>query len=216
MSKRFIMILVIALLVVSFAAARVINFSIGPAFSFYTGKFSMDDSGSTVGAYKGTGLGLDTAFDLTFGERAELYFQDSILFSGKAPSETPDPDFDFATIDFKTHIGFEFAVVTTPVKVSVGAGFAAELIAVAGLEKPALEEGDLALIVNAGVGGTAKVEYQFANNWSAYFKVYADYMFATGFTGSEIPVPEGYEPPLYVGKYGNFSIDGSLGIILHF
>ena len=86
MNKKLFAVVCIALLVLSFAAARVINLSVGPSFSFYTGKFPLDEEGSATGAYKGTGFGLDTAFDLTFGERAELYFQDSILFSGKAPS----------------------------------------------------------------------------------------------------------------------------------
>lgn len=219
MNKRIIMVLVIALLVVSFAAARVINFSIGPAFGFYKGEMPLNEDGSVHSTYKGTGFGFDTTFALTFGDRAELYFQDSFLFSSKIPFDQ-DPEwydiYDAATLDAKTHIGFEFAVVTSPVKVSVGGGIAAEVLVMAGLQKPSRETGNMMVIVNVGVGGTAKVEYQFSNNWSAYAKVYADYLFVTAASGAPIPVPEGYEPPKCVGRYGNFSIDGSLGIILHF
>ena len=37
MNKKVIAVLVLALLVVSFAAARFINFQLGPSFSFYKG-----------------------------------------------------------------------------------------------------------------------------------------------------------------------------------
>ena len=219
MSKRLIMVLVIALLVVSFASARFINISVGPAFGFYKGEMPLNEDGSIHWGYKGVGFGFDTTFAMTFGDRAELYFQDTFLFSNKIPFEQ-DPswyeEYEAATVDVKTHIGFEFAVVTDPVKVSVGGGVAAEIITFAGLEKPERERGYMDFIVNIGVGGTAKVEYQFSNNWSAYAKVYADYMFVTGATGVEIPTPEGYEPPVCIGRYSNFSIDGSIGIILHF
>lgn len=219
MNKRIIMILVIALLVVSFAAARVINFSIGPAFGFYKGEMPLNEDGSVHTTYKGTGFGFDTTFALTFGERAELYFQDSFMFSSKIPfDQAPEwyDTYDAATLDAKTHIGFEFAVVTSPVKVSVGGGVAAEVLVLAGLQKPSRETGNMNVIINVGVGGTVKVEYQIAENWSAYAKAYADYLFVTAASGAPIPVPEDYDPPVAAGRYNNFSLDASIGIILHF
>jgi len=218
MSKRFIMVLCIALLVVSVAAARVLNFSVGPAFSFYKGEMPLNEEGTLSTTYKGTGFGLDTAFDLTMGDRAELYFQDVFTFSGKVPFEgaTPSEDYDVLTLDMKSHVGFEFALLTDPLKLSVGAGVAAELVIITGVQKADRSKGDYIAIINVGVGGTVKAEYQFSEHWSGYAKAYVDYMFVTGATGGEIPAPEGYDPPVCVGRYGNFSIDGSIGIILHF
>ena len=218
MSKRFIMVLCIALLVVSVAAARVLNFSVGPAFSFYKGEMPLSEDGSIHVPYKGTGFGIDTAFDLTFGDRAELYFQDTFTFSGKVPFEdvTPSEEYDIVTLDLKSHVGFEFALLTDPIKLSFGAGVAAEFIIMTGLLKPDRDTGNYIAIINIGVGGTVKAEYQFSENWSVYAKAYVDYMFVTGATGGEIPVPEGYEPQMVVGRYNNLSIDASIGTILHF
>ncbi len=220
MSKRIILILCIALLAVSFAAARVVNFSIAPAFSFYNGQMPINEDGTLTIKYKGYGFGFDTAFDLTFGDRAELYIEDSLTFSGKIPFGDVDPaiyeSMDILTLDINSHVGFEFAFVTEPVKLSVGAGAAVEVVTIAAAEKGNREQADVIVVVNCGVGGTVKAEYQLANNWSAFFKAYADYLFVTAATGSEIPFPEGYEPQVCVGKYSNFALSASAGVILHF
>lgn len=218
MSKRIIIILCIALLAVSFASARVINISIGPSIGFFTGKAQIDENPAQ--AVEGFVYGADVAFDLTFGERAEVYIQNSFLFNTKNPYKGAVAgwvsEHNFATMDIKGHVGFEYAVLTAPVKLSVGAGASYEFIAVILENKMTPQTGRLDMIFNVGLGATVKAEYQLGRNFSAYAKAYIDYFPATAAVSAPVPVPESYEPKYYGGNYSNFSVDGSVGIIFHF
>ena len=220
MSKRIIMVLCIALLVVSFAAARVINISVGPSIGFFTGKAQFVEGQEGLTKVQGLAFGADVAFDLTFGEKAEIYIQNSFLFNTKCPypdmAEGNKAMYNFATMDIKGHVGFEYAVLTTPVKLSVGGGVAYEIIAALLQNKNNTDTGRLDMVLNVGLGATVKVEYQLGKNFSAYAKAYVDYLPVTAAVTTAIPAPEGYEPKAFGGNYNNFSVDGSVGIIFHF
>lgn len=220
MNKKLFAVVCIALLVLSFAAARVVNISVGPSIGFFTGKAQFVDGQEKLTKVQGLAFGADVAFDLTFGERAEVYIQNSFLFNTKCPyPDMVDGDkalYNFATMDIKGHVGFEYAVLTTPVKLSVGAGVAYEIIAALLQNKNNPDTGRLDMVLNVGLGATVKVEYQLGKNFSAYAKAYVDYLPVTAAVTSEVPAPEGYEPKAFGGNYNNFSVDGSIGIIFHF
>jgi hypothetical protein len=216
MSKKLIAVLIIALLVVSFAAARVINFQLGPSFSFFKGDTPVFEDPYTTNPYQGYGFGLDTAVDLTFGPKAELYFQDTVNVSTKS-AFTKDPtnhEFDTFTLNYKTHAGFEFAVLTDPVKLSVGGGLALEIVSTIYHFK--IEDEDVSLVVldmNMGLGATVKAEFPLANHWSVYVRAFVDYFPVAGFAmgaGGE------KEPYSCAGRVNNFSVDASAGIVLYF
>ena len=220
MSKRVILVLCIALLAVSFAAARVVNISVGPSIGFFTGKVPTSENGAEKINYKGLAYGADVAFDLTFGERFELYIQNSFLFNTKNPYfDQPDGWkvlYNPASLDIKSHVGIEIAVLTGPVKLSVGAGASVELISVLLQEKANADHGRFDIILNVGLGATVKAEYKFANNFSAYAKAYIDYFPVTAYGYTAIPAPEGEKPTVFSANCNNFSVDGSIGIIFHF
>ena len=217
MSKRIIIILCIALLAVSFASARVINISIAPSIGFFTGKAQIDENPAQ--AVEGFVYGADVAFDLTFGERAEVYIQNSFLFNTKNPYKDAAAGwkalFNCVTLDFKGHVGFEYAILTAPVKLSVGAGASYEFITVMLENKMTPQTGRLDMIFNVGLGATVKAEYQLGRNFSAYAKAYLDYLPVTAGVSTSIP-ESGAELKYYGGNYSNFSVDGSVGIIFHF
>lgn len=223
MNKKVIAVLVLALLVVSFAAARFINFQLGPSVSFFKGEAPLEDEGIYRTPYKGFAFGLDTAVDLTIGPRAEIYFQDTInvalkdVFADFEKSEWIKEEFDDKfTIDYKTHVGFEFAVVTDPVKVSVGGGLALEVVATNFKFKEDQTKGFILLDLNMGLGATVKVEYPLANHWSVYARAFVDYFPAAGLGIGYYPNESGDEPYTAKGRVNNFSVDASAGIVLYF
>lgn len=223
MNKKVIAVLVLALLVVSFAAARFINFQLGPSVSFFTGKAPIEIGKTQRTPYQGFAFGLDTAVDLTFGPRAEVYFQDTLnvalkdVFKDFESSKFIQEEFDDKfTIDYKTHAGFEYAVVLDPVKVSVGGGLAFEVIATNFKFKEDQTKGFILLDLNMGLGATVKVEYPLANHWSVYARAFVDYFPAAGLGIAYYPNESGEEPYTAKGRVNNFSVDASAGIVLYF
>ena len=115
MSKKLFTVICVALLVLSFASARVINFAIGP---------------SVTAAYSAFLFGLDATISLTFGERAEIYFQDQFNISDKTAFEgmvTPGYK-PSVSIDYISRVGYEHAILKGPVKLSAGGGFVVEML----------------------------------------------------------------------------------------
>lgn len=223
MNKKIVAVLIIALLAVSFAAARVVNLQIGPSISFFKGQAPVEIGKTQRTPYQGFAFGLDTAVDLTFGPNVELYFQDTLniarkdVFKDFESSKFIQKEFDDKfTIDYKTHAGFEYAVVLDPVKVSVGGGLAFEVIATNFRYKEDETKGIILLDLNMGLGATVKVEYPFANHWSAYARAFVDYFPAAGLAIGYYPNDEGEEPHTAKGRVNNFSVDASAGIVFYF
>ena len=216
MNKKLFAVVCIALLVLSFAAARVVNFQLGPSFSFFKGETPMTEEINVP--YKGTAFGVDTGFDLTFGPRAEVYFQENVNFSLKSVfGDNPkvDESWNTASIDYKGHLGFEYAVITDPVKLSVGGGLAFELVS--SIYQTKIDDEDYSLIVldfNLGVGATVKAEFPIANHWAAYVRANIDYFPFAGFSMTTSKSSE--EPYSNAGKANNFGIDAAAGIVLYF
>ena len=216
MNKKLFAVICIAVLVLSFASARVVNLQIGPSFSFFKGEAPFIEDPYTTTPYKGTAFGIDTAVDLTFGPRAELYFQDNVNVSTKG-AFTDDPvveqGYDTFTLNYKTHAGFEFAVITDPVKLSVGGGVAFEIVSTIYHLKNQEDVNLVVLDMNFGFGGTVKAEFPLANHWSVYVRAFVDYFPVAGFSfgsGTE------KEPYSVAGKVNNFSVDASAGIVFYF
>ena len=217
MNKKLFAVVCIALLVLSFAAARVVNFQLGPSFSFFKGDAPILEDPYDTTPYKGTAFGIDTSFNLTFGPRAEVYFQENVNFSTKgAYYDNPEIQeiWNTATLNYKAHAGFEFAVLAEPVKLSVGGGVAFELISTVYQFKEDTDVNLIVLDMNIGIGGTVKAEFPLANHWSVYVRSNIDYFPFAGFSmtvsGSE------KDPYTVAGRVNNFSIDAAAGIVLYF
>lgn len=218
MKKRLFAVICVALLVLSFASARIINFAIGPSFSYSFGKAPINEDATKTTPYKGATFGVDGAISLTFGERAEVYFQDQFNLSGS--SVFPDihtPGYKLAfSLDYVSRLGYEHAILTGPFKVSVGAGVSLEMLT--SVYENEADENKLLfpVIMNLGAGITAKAEYALGKHFAVYAKCYADYYFATGLTVGVTPEPEDWKPEAYAGTMNNFNFSGSAGIILFF
>ena len=217
MNKKLFAVVCIALLVLSFAAARVVNFQLGPSFSFFKGDAPVYEDPYTLNPYKGTAFGIDTSFNLTFGPRAEVYFQENVNFSTKdvfADNPKIDETWNTATLNYKAHAGFEFAVLAEPVKLSVGGGVAFELVSTVYQLKADTDVNLIFLVMNIGVGGTIKAEFPLANHWSVYVRSNIDYFPFAGFSMTANGSEE--KPYSVAGRVNNFSIDAAAGIVLYF
>ena len=170
----------------------------------------------TTNPYKGTAFGIDTAFDLTFGPRAEVYFQENVNFSTKgafSDNKYIEETWDTATID-KGHVGFEFAVITDPVKLSVGGGVAFELVSSIYRLKQDQDKNMIVVDFNIGIGATVKAEFPIANHWAAYVRANIDYF---PFAGGAFDVSGSKsEPYSCAGRVNNFGLDTAAGIVLYF
>ena len=217
MNKKLFAVICIAVLVLSFASARVVNFQLGPSFSFYKGEVPLLEDPYTTNPYKGTAFGIDTAFDLTFGPRAEVYFQENVNFSTKgafSDNKYIKETWDTATIDYKGHVGFEFAVITDPVKLSVGGGVAFELVSSIYRLKQDQDKNMIVVDFNIGIGATVKAEFPIANHWAAYVRANIDYF---PFAGGAFDVSGSKsEPYSCAGRVNNFGLDTAAGIVLYF
>lgn len=79
--KKIITIICLAVLVLSFASARVVNFAIGPSFGYFKGVAPMSNEDKDENMeYEGKAFGLDMTLSFTFGDRAELFFQEVFNF----------------------------------------------------------------------------------------------------------------------------------------
>lgn len=218
MKKRLIAVICVALLVLSCASARILNFAFGPSISYSVGNAPTNEDASTTAPYSGATFGFDGTISLTFGDRAEVYFQDQFNLSGSSVfKDTETPGYKLAfSLDYISRLGYEHAILTGPLKVSVGGGFALEMLT--SVYENEADENKLMfpLIMNLGVGLTTKVEYALGKHFAVYAKAYADYYFATGLTVGVSPQPEGWEPKAYAGTMNNFNFSASAGLVLFF
>lgn len=217
MSKKLISVICVAMLVLSFASARVINFAIGPSVSYSSGKVPVTEDASSTAAYSAFLFGLDATISLTFGERAEIYFQDQFNISDKTAFEglvTPGYK-PTVSIDYISRIGYEHAILKGPVKLSAGGGFVVEMLTSMYENEADSQKLMFPMVLNVGMGLTAKAEFALGNHFALYVKGFADYFPATAVTIGKVPESES-EPPVYSGKMNNFSFSGSAGVILFF
>ena len=130
MKKRLFAVICVALLVLSFASARILNFAIGPSLGYSFGNAPTNDDATTTVPYSGATFGFDGTISLTFGDRAEVYFQDQFNLSGSSVfKDTKTPGYKLAfSLDYISRLGYEHAILTGPLKVSVGGGFALEML----------------------------------------------------------------------------------------
>ena len=212
MNKKLFAVLCIAVLVLSFASARVANFSIGPSFGTFSGKAPIDDDGHTVN-YKGNGFGVDSTLSFNFNDKAELYIQDSFLFSGKSfyPDYEIADNFFKSSLHYTSIVGFEYAVVTDPVKLSVGGGFAVEIL-YSTYEMASITY--MPMVVNFGFDATVKAELELGKSWSLYVKTNADFVPGTVFVNADSTESE--DKKADAAATGNFSFAASAGIVVFF
>ncbi|MBP5161678.1 MAG: hypothetical protein ILP16_01695 [Spirochaetales bacterium] len=217
MSKKLISVICVALLVLSFASARVINFAIGPSVSYSAGKVPVKESAGSTADYSGFMFGLDGTVSLTFGERAEIYFQDQFNISDKTAFEDlVTPGYKPAvSIDYISRVGYEHAILKGPVKLSAGGGVVVEVLTSFYQNETDEEKMVFPIVLNVGFGLTAKAEFSLGNHFALYVKGFADYYPSTAITVGVVPDTES-EPPVYTGAMNNLSFSGSAGVILFF
>ena len=217
MNKKLFTVLCIAVLVLSCASARVVNFAIGPSFGYFSGVAPLNEEAHTSMPYNGMGFGFDTTLSFTFGQRAELFFQEIINISDKSafPDDGIPDNLLQSTLDNKSYVGFEYAIITDPIKLSVGAAAVIEMV-VTIYEKQLLGGSYqvFPIVMNVGFGLTAKAEYVFAKNFALFFKGNVDYFpYGAFMVGSDIE--EDTTEPV-ADSVKNFSAGASAGIILFF
>ncbi len=228
--KKVITVVCIALIVLSFASARIVNFGVGGNYTMYKGLAPLDEEGETSAPYSGKGLGLDSYFSLTFGDHAEIYFDDSIQVSTVNPLSdealaplnlTSDYEFSFL-LNYVGRVGYQHAILLDPVKLSVGAGLAIQLLAVSYTDGDikADYEARTAMVASFGVNVTAKVEVPLVRHLSLYVKGDFDYYPGTVYAGTynHYPTTQEGDGTLFAngGQYKNFSAAVSGGLVLYF
>lgn len=216
MNKKIIAIICLAVLVLSFATARAVNFAIGPSFGYYKGvaPLSDDDSDTNI-PYKGTGLGLDLTLSFTFGDQAELFFQDVIHVSGKTAFEDLGNDYLVGTGYSKSYVGYEHAVITDPVKLSVGV--AAVFEAFSSVYQYQVGEDVttlLPIVFNLGIGATVKAESELGKYVSFYVKANADFLPFSVFAITFEPSDD--DPVTFNNTTKNFSFGASAGLVFYY
>ena len=216
MNKKVFTIICLAVLVLSFASARVVNFALGPSYGYFKGvaPLSDEDKDSNI-PYEGNGFGLDWTVSFTFGSRAELFFQEVFNFSGKTAFEGLGDDFLIGTMDYKSYVGYEHAIITGPLKLSVGVAAAIE--AVTSIYQ--YQVGDelttmLPMVLNFGVGATLKAEAELGKHLAFYAKANVDYMPFSVFVIAFDPSDD--EPVSWGNTTNNFSYGVSAGLVLYF
>lgn len=218
MNRKVIAIICIAVLALSFASARVVNFAFGASFGSFKGFAPLSNDDATVNTpYGGTGFGFDSTLSFTIGQRAEIFFQEAFNFSGKSayPEDGLNDDYLVGTLNYKSYAGYEHAIVTGPVKLSIGAAFVVEAVttmyeAEAGGEKFQI----FPLLLNFGVGATVKAEFGISKNFAFYAKGNVDYLPFSAFTiGSNISEED---VEFRTNSEKNLSFGASAGIILFF
>ena len=215
MNKKLLAVLIVAVLVLACASARVVNFAIGPSFGFFTGDAPTSEDAETTTPYKGTGFGFDATFSLTLGDRAEIYFQEVFNFTGSSVfTELADAEPEMS-MNYKSYVGYEHAIVTDPVKFSVGAGFVLEVIS-SDYRVELLDLDVMPICLNLGIGATAKVEFPLGKHFSLYLKGNLDYFPIASFTIGTEPANEDVEQKAYAGAVSNLSLGASAGIVLYF
>ena len=216
MNKKIFTIICLAVLVLSFATARVVNFAIGPSFGYYKGvaPLSDDDSDTNI-PYQGKGLGLDLTLSFTFGDHAELFFQDAFHVSGKTAFEDLGDEYLVGTGYSKSYVGLEYAVITDPLKLSIGV--AAVFEAFSSVYQYQVGEDVTTLFpiaINLGVGATVKAEVEMAKHVSFYVKANADYVPVSAF--AVVFDPSDDDPVTFSNTTENFSFCASAGLVFYY
>ena len=216
MNKRIITIICLAVLVLSFAGARVVNFAIGPSFGYFKGvaPLSDDDPDNNI-PYEGKAFGLDWTVSFTFGDHAELFFQEVFNFSDKTAFEGLGDDYFSGTVDYKSYVGYEHALITGPVKISLGVAGAFE--AVTSVYQYQVGEDVTTLypiVFNFGIGATAKAEFELGNHLSFYVKGNVDYLPFS--VCAVIFDPSDDDPVTFSNTTSNISYGASAGLVLFF
>ena len=216
MNKKTITIICLAVLVLSFASARVVNFAIGPSFSYFKGVAPLsDDDKDTNIPYEGKGFGVDWTLSFTFGSRAELFFQETMNFSDKTAFEALGDNYFAGTIDYKSYVGYEHALITGPVKISLGIAGAFETVtSVYQVQTADGPETTFPIVFNFGVGATLKIEAELGKHLAFYAKANADYMPFSVF--AVIVDPSDDDPVTFSNTTNNFSFGASAGLVLYF
>lgn len=216
MNKKIIAVICIAVLALSFASARVVNFALGASFGSFKGVAPLsDDDKDKNTPYEGKGFGIDATLSFTFGSRAELFFQEVFNFSDKTVFGEGGEENFIGTLDYKSYTGYEHALITGPVKLSLGV--AAVVEAVTSIYQ--YQVGDelttmFPVVINFGIGATLKAEFELGKHLAFYAKANADYLpysvFAIAFNPSE------EEPATRANTTNNFSFGASAGLVLYF
>ncbi|MBR5668357.1 MAG: hypothetical protein IKX15_01955 [Spirochaetales bacterium] len=217
MNKKLISVILLALVVLSFAgAARIINLAIGPSFSYFKGVAPLsDDDPDTNTPYEGKAFGFDATLSFTFGSHAEIFFEDVFNFSAKTAFEELGNDNLLATMNYKSYFGYEHALITGPLKLSIG--FAGVIDVVASLYQ--FTVGDetyqvMPMVLNIGFGATAKAEFELLDHLSFYVKANADYLPFSVFLLSTQPSDD--DPPSWSNTTKNINFGASAGLVLFF
>ena len=216
MNKKIITIICLAVLVLSFASARVVNFAIGPSFGYFKGvaPLSDDDPDNNI-PYEGQGFGLDWTLSFTFGSRAEVFFQETFNFSDKTAFEGLGANYFAGTIDYKSYVGYEHALITGPIKISLGVAGAFETVT----SVYQYQVGDdvttmYPIVFNFGIGAILKVEAELGKHFAFYAKANADYLPLSVF--AIIFDPSDDDPVTFSNSTSNFSFGASAGLVPYF
>ena len=216
MNKKLFAVICLALVVLSFAGARVVNFAIGPSFGYYKGVAPLsDDDPETNMPYEGKAFGIDSTLSFTFGSHAELFFQEVFNFTDKAAFEDLGDDLLLGTVNYKSYVGYEHALITGPVKLSLGV--AGVLDVVASVYEYTVGEDPVQMIpmvLNIGIGATAKIEVGLFDHLSFYVKANADYLPFSVFLVSFQPSDD--DPASWSNTTKNISLGASAGLVLYF
>ena len=216
MNKKIIAVICLAVLVLSFATARVVNFAIGPSFGYFKGvaPLSDDDPDNNI-PYAGKAFGIDSTLSFTFGSRAELFFQETFNFSDKTAFEGLGDDYFAGTIDYKSYVGYEHALITGPIKISLGVAGVFEMVT----SVYQYQIGDdvttlYPIVFNFGIGATLKVEAELGRNLAIYAKANVDYLPLSVF--AVIFDPSDDDPVTFSNSTKNISVGASAGLVLFF
>jgi len=232
MNKKLVAILCVALLVLSFASARIFNFGVGAMYGVSSGIIPTSEEGATYDEYKCSGLGMDIHTSLTFGRRAEIYFDQSLgikesqPFSDALVATMGVTGFELdAVFDYRAHLGYEHAVLLDPLRLSVGVCGSLQVIIgnyIKG-DRSAEYETINPTIVNMGVGLTAKAEFPMTRHLALYVKGEADYFTKSMYGVGNYHYPEPLETDgipedsiLSMTTDKNFSAVVSAGLVVYF
>ncbi len=230
MNKKLIAVLCVALLVLSMASARILNFGLGGLYGFNYGAVPTSEDGATKDCYKNNGLALDSYFSISIGKRGELYVSSSLSpsedmpFSNELLSTIDLTDYSLeAVFDFRSHLGYEHAVMLDPFRLSVGACGSLQLIMANYIkgDRSSTFEIQNPAVVNLGFGLTAKAEFPVARHLSLYVKGEADYFGTAAYTIGAYHYPtseenDGIQKAFYMNTANNFSFTASAGLVFFF
>ncbi len=200
MGKKLFAVICVALLVLSFASARIINFGFGASYGFSDGVAPMNEGGKASEPYSGTDFGFDSYISLTFGQRSEIFFDEEIGFCNEVPfsdacivaMDVTGYTFDYG-INYKGSVGYEHAGIIKPFKLSLGASISMQLLMCSYYkgDKNGDYETKSPILMNFGVGVTAKAEFPMTRHLSLFVKGDATLYLSTFYSVGQYHYPEG-------------------------